>query len=291
MVSNCYSGLSVYLDSTSRKSFGFGYSPERINPGDNIHKLDSIVKVTSGNNKKVSHWIDSFYGSIISAGTYCTSNIKVAEAAKVIENTQRDINIALVNELSIICRKLNIDTIEVINAAKTKWNFIPFYPGLVGGHCIGVDPYYLTYKSEEVGYSPKVILAGRKINDQMASWYVEQLILEMVKRNIEITASNALVLGFTFKENCKDHRNTKIFDLYKGLLKKGFIVDIYDPYVDRQEVLHQYNVRILKSLNKNKYDGVFVAVKHRYFKKMGKKKIKDLCKKKHVIYDFKNLFS
>ena len=284
------SGLSVYLNSTSRKSFGFGYSPERINPGDNIHKLDSIVKVTSGNNKKVSHWIDSFYGSIISAGTYCTSNIKVAEAAKVIENTQRDINIALVNELSIICRKLNIDTIEVINAAKTKWNFIPFYPGLVGGHCIGVDPYYLTYKSEEVGYSPKVILAGRKINDQMASWYVEQLILEMVKRNIEITSSNALVLGFTFKENCPDIRNTKSLDVVKTLSEFIPNIDIVDPYADRELASNYYGLNILNQISSNKrYSLIIITVAHDFFLEFDADYWRSLCQKKYIIFDLKGI--
>ena len=270
------------------KDFFCGYSPERINPGDQKHNINNIVKLTSGSTLKTAFTVDKLYKSIIKSGTFMTSSIRVAEAAKSIENAQRDINIAFVNELKIIFDKMGLDIFEILKAAQTKWNFLNFEPGLVGGHCIGVDPYYLSYISQKYNHNPRVILSGRKTNNQ----FHDHLINDFIKKfNSTYYKKKILILGFTFKENCKDHRNTKIFDLYKGLLKKGFIVDIYDPYVDRQEVLHQYNVRILKSLNKNKYDGVFIAVKHRYFQKMGKKKIRGLCKKKHLIYDFKNLFS
>ena len=284
----CVPILEKYSKLRFNKDFYCGYSPERINPGDKKYNINNIVKLTSGSTIKTALTVDKLYKSIIKSGTFMTSSIKVAEAAKSIENAQRDINIAFVNELKIIFDKMGLNIFEILKAARTKWNFLNFEPGLVGGHCIGVDPYYLSFISQKYNHNPKVILSGRKINNQ----FHNHLINDFIKKfKSSCYRKKILILGFTFKENCKDHRNTKIFDLYKGLLRKGFIVDIYDPHVDRKEVLQQYNVKILKSLNKNKYDGIFIAVKHRYFQKMGIKRIKDLCKKKHLIYDFKNLFT
>ncbi len=284
------SGLSIYQESEKSKSFGYGYSPERINPGDNKHKLNSITKVTSGNNEKVAEWVDSLYGSIIEAGTYKTKTIKVAEAAKVIENTQRDLNIALINELSIVFRKLDIDTLQVLEAAKTKWNFIPFVPGLVGGHCIGVDPYYLTFKSEQVGYSPEVILAGRKINDGMANWYVEQIILEMVKRDMKIISNNALILGFTFKENCPDIRNTKVVDMIQSLRQHRIKVDVFDPFADKENAKDYYDIEILKEIGSDKkYSIIVVAVAHDDFIKFDYDNWKSLCNEEYIILDLKGI--
>ncbi|MBO8240519.1 nucleotide sugar dehydrogenase [Prochlorococcus marinus XMU1412] len=284
------SGLSVYDKLENIKSFGFGYSPERINPGDDKHKLNSITKVTSGNNEKVAEWVDSLYSSIIDAGTYKTKTIKVAEAAKVIENTQRDLNIALINELSIVFRKLDIDTLQVLEAAKTKWNFIPFVPGLVGGHCIGVDPYYLTFKSEQVGYSPEVVLAGRKINDGMATWYVEQIILEMVKRGMKIVSSNALILGFTFKENCPDIRNTKVIDMVRAFKQHSIKVDIFDPFADKENAKDYYDIEIHKELGSNKkYSIIVVAVAHDDFIAFDYDNWKSLCNEEHIILDLKGI--
>ena len=247
--------------------FFCGYSPERINPGDSSHRLINITKITSGSNPEVSSWIDSFYGSIVKAGTHKASSLKVAEAAKVIENTQRDLNIALVNELSIIFRRMNIDTLDVLEAAGTKWNFLPFRPGLVGGHCIGVDPYYLTYKSEQLGYYPEVVLAGRRINDGMGEWVVQQLVFEMARKNLMIGSSEVLILGLTFKENCSDMRNTKVIDLINALKKYSIQVDIVDPWVDKLEAKEQYNIEVLKDKKDNKkYSCVIAAVAHNDFK-------------------------
>lgn len=255
-----YSGLSYNLD------FFCGYSPERINPGDNNRKLPSIVKVTSGSTPHSATWIDQLYSSIISAGTYLAPSIKVAEAAKVIENTQRDLNIALVNELSIIFEKLSIDTLDVLDAASTKWNFLPFRPGLVGGHCIGVDPYYLTFKSEELGYLPEVVLAGRRINDGMPQWISQQLVLAIAKSGLPIVNSRVLILGFTFKENCCDIRNTKVFDLINGLLLYGMSVDIVDPWVDASEAFSVYELEVLSAPPEGiAYDAVILAVAHHQF--------------------------
>ena len=270
------------------KDFFCGYSPERINPGDKKNNINNIIKLTSGSTKKTAIIIDKLYKSIIQAGTYMTSSIKIAEAAKSIENAQRDINIAFVNELKVIFDKMNLDTFQILNAAKTKWNFLNFEPGLVGGHCIGVDPYYLSFVSQKYNYNPKVILSGREMNDKFHYHLIDNFIKKFKK---PYNTKKILILGFTFKENCKDHRNTKIYDLYKVLLAKGFMVDIFDPLVDRDEVLQSYKIKILESLYKKKYDGVFIGVKHDYFKKLGKKKITNLSKKRHTIYDFKNLFN
>ena len=281
------SGLSCDQLKTS-KSFCCGYSPERINPGDKKHTIRDIVKVTSGSNKEVALWIDKFYGSIIEAGTHQAQSIKIAEAAKIIENTQRDINIALVNELAIIFKLLNIDTLDVIKAASTKWNFIPFKPGLVGGHCIGVDPYYLTYKSQQLGYLPEMVLAGRKINDGMAKWVVEQLILELCRKNIALNSASILVLGFTFKENCPDIRNTKVFEIVKILKKYNVEIDIIDPWVDKTSVKENYGIEISdKVISGKKYTVVIASVAHKQFLTMSKNEWKGLVKEDGILYDLK----
>ena len=283
------SGLSCDDLKTSR-TFCCGYSPERINPGDKKHTIRDIVKVTSGSNNEVALWIDKFYGSIIQAGTYMAQSIKIAEAAKIIENTQRDINIALVNELAIIFKLLKIDTLDVLKAASTKWNFLPFQPGLVGGHCIGVDPYYLTYKSETLGYLPEVVLAGRKINDGMARWVVEQLILEMCRREISIKSAQILILGFTFKENCTDIRNTKVIEIIKILKKYQVDIDIVDPWVDNVSIKEKYDIEISdKVIKGKKYDAVISTVAHKQFLAMSKKEWKALITKNGIIFDLKGL--
>ena len=272
------------------KSFCCGYSPERINPGDKEHTIRDIVKVTSGSNKEASIWINNFYRSIISAGTYKAKSIKIAEAAKIIENTQRDINIALVNELAIIFKLLKIDTLDVLNAASTKWNFLPFKPGLVGGHCIGVDPYYLTFKSQALGYTPEVVLAGRKINDGMAKWVVDQLILEMCRKDISIKSSNILILGFSFKENCPDIRNTKVIDIVNKLGEYNIDIDIVDPWVDKSSVKKKYNLEISEKVKKGKkYTAVISSVAHKQFQSMSLYEWKDLVKENGILYDLKGL--
>jgi len=271
------------------KDFYCGYSPERINPGDKDHRLPSIVKVTSGSTEEAATVIDSLYQSIISAGTYRAPNIKVAEAAKVIENTQRDINIALMNELSIIFGKMEIDTEEVLKAAGTKWNFLPFRPGLVGGHCIGVDPYYLTYKSESLGYSPEIILAGRRINDGMGDYVAKKQIGAMESKGINIKTASILIAGLAFKENCPDIRNTRVIDVYRALLKFGVNVDFYDPWVDKAAAMEEYSLTLTEELKPKYYDGIIFAVAHREFAKFTREKIKSICKDNYVIYDLKYL--
>ena len=284
----CAPILSKYSSLKYNVDFFCGYSPERINPGDKKHNINNIVKLTSGSTEKVSKIVDKLYSGVIKAGTYRTKSIKIAEAAKSIENAQRDINIAFINELKIIFDKMNLNINEILDAANTKWNFLNFKPGLVGGHCIGVDPYYLSHVSQLNNYKPKVILSGRKVNDN----FHKHLIKDFSKKFKNFKQKKKiLILGFTFKENCKDHRNSKIVKLRNGLIKKGFDVDIFDPYVDKKDVLNTYNLKILSSIKKYCYDGVFIAVKHDYFKKIGLKKIITFCKKKHVIYDFKNLFN
>jgi UDP-N-acetyl-D-glucosamine/UDP-N-acetyl-D-galactosamine dehydrogenase len=272
------------------KGFFCGYSPERINPGDKSHRLSNIKKVTSGSTPEISDEIDNLYKEIISAGTFKASSIKVAEAAKVIENTQRDVNIALINELSLIFNKLGIDTESVLEAAGTKWNFLPFKPGLVGGHCIGVDPYYLTHKAIEVGYNPEMILAGRKLNDNMGRYIADQVSNLMNKNHIEIYDSNVLIMGFTFKENCPDIRNTRVIDLVTALRSQNINVDIYDPWVDLKRAKQEYNEDIKETLEDAKYDAIVLAVAHDDFKKLSLSQIKALGKKKHVVYDIKYLF-
>ncbi len=269
------------------QDFFAGYSPERINPGDKEHRVTNILKVTSGSTPEIADFIDSLYKSIIIAGTYQASSIQVAEAAKVIENTQRDLNIALINELAVIFNKLNIDTEEVLKAAGTKWNFLPFRPGLVGGHCIGVDPYYLTHKAQAIGYNPEVILAGRRINDAMAEYVVAQLVKTMLKAKLPVNGANVLVMGLTFKENCPDVRNTKVVDILSELAEFDINVDIYDPWVNPEEAKQEYDVDLICSPKSSHYDAVIFAVAHDEFKALSKAEIKALMKNEHVIYDLK----
>ncbi len=269
--------------------FYTGYSPERINPGDKEHRLPNIKKVTSGSTPEAAEFIDQLYLKIIEAGTYKASSIKVAEAAKVIENTQRDVNIALVNELSLIFGLMNIDTIEVLEAAGTKWNFLPFRPGLVGGHCIGVDPYYLTYKAKEIGYNPEVILSGRRINDSMGAHIAECVIKLMLKKKIHVVDAKILILGFTFKENCPDIRNTRVIDVVNEFATYHSQVDIYDPWIDLDGANAEYDATFLPALPSEKYDAVILAVNHDEFKNLGAKKINALVNKNHVLFDVKNV--
>ncbi len=275
---------------TFNEDFFCGYSPERINPGDKTHTLTKILKITSGSTPEIADKIDALYGSIITAGTYKTSSIKIAEAAKVIENSQRDLNIAFVNELAKIFNRLNIDTLEVLEAAGTKWNFLPFRPGLVGGHCIGVDPYYLTYKAQELGYRPEIILAGRRMNDGMGNYVATEVVKLMIKKNHVINSSRVLVLGMTFKENCPDIRNSRAIDVIRGLEEFGCDVDVYDPWADAGEVKAEYgidlinNIEISKNINSN-YDAVILAVAHDQFKELD---FNQFRKDGLVIYDIKN---
>ena len=276
---------------TFNKDFYCGYSPERINPGDKSHTLTKIKKITSGSNTKVANEIDNLYKEIITAGTHKVSNIKIAEAAKVIENTQRDVNIALVNELAIIFNKLNIDTESVLEAAKTKWNFLPFMPGLVGGHCIGVDPHYLAFRSLEVGYNPEIILAGRKINDSMGTHIINQAKNLMLKKGIKMNNSNILIMGLTFKENCPDIRNSKIIEIIKELKILNCIIEVYDPWVDKNEVKKKLGITPINKPSKGKYDLIMLAVSHKQFKEMNISEIRSFGKKSHIIYDIKYIFS
>ena len=271
--------------------FFCGYSPERINPGDKNHTIRDIKKIVSGSNKKVTSIIDSLYREIIDAGTYKVNSIIVAEAAKVIENTQRDLNIALLNELSIIFDKLKINTSEVISAAKTKWNFMPFLPGLVGGHCIGVDPYYLTHKAEKLGYKAKIILAGRKLNNNMSSHVVNKFIKHLKIKKIKMKNVKVLLLGLTFKENCPDLRNSKIKDIFEKLKNKNLKIDLYDPLADSKEIKSYYGKKQISKFLFNKYDGIIISVPHKKIKSMGINFIKSLCKDNHVIFDLKSLFN
>jgi UDP-N-acetyl-D-galactosamine dehydrogenase len=272
---------------TFNQNFYAGYSPERINPGDKEHRVTNILKVTSGSTAEIAEVVDQLYKSIITAGTHKASSIKVAEAAKVIENTQRDVNIALINELSIIFNKLDIDTLEVLEAAGTKWNFLPFRPGLVGGHCIGVDPYYLTHKAQSVGYHPEMILAGRRLNDGMGAYVVSQLVKVMLKKRIQVDGANVLVMGLTFKENCPDLRNTKIVDIISELKEYNINTDILDPWCSGAEAEHQYNLKLTDTPAASYYDAIILAVSHDEFKALGAEKIKAWGKENHVIYDLK----
>ena len=287
---DCVPLLEKFSKLNFNKDFFCGYSPERINPGDKKRTISSIKKVISGSTPEITNLVNNLYIQIISAGTFKASSIKVAEAAKIIENTQRDLNIALINELSIVFNKMNIDTEEVLEAAKTKWNFSPFMPGLVGGHCIGVDPYYLTYKSKKIGYSPKIILSGREINDNMGSYVVSELVKKMREKNISIKSSKILVMGLTFKENCADVRNSGVENVIKNLNKLNCEIDLYDPWADRREIKNIYDIYPVKRLKENRYHGIILAVRHKKFKDMGIKTIKRLCKTNHVIYDLKYLF-
>lgn len=269
------------------RDFFAGYSPERINPGDKLHRVTTILKVTSGSTPEVADFVDSLYGSIITAGTHKASCIKVAEAAKVIENTQRDLNIALVNDLAILFNKLGIDTLEVLEAAGTKWNFLPFRPGLVGGHCISVDPYYLTHKAQEVGHHPDVILAGRRTNDSMGPYIASEVIRLMVRKGINPVRSRILVLGFAFKENCPDLRNTRVIDIVQALRGYNAEVDIHDPWVDATEAEHEYSIATIAQPKSGDYDAVIIAVGHQQFVAMGSEGIRAFGKPESVVYDVK----
>ena len=275
------SGLSFNQD------FFAGYSPERINPGDKAHRVTNILKITAGSTPEIADYVDAVYQLIIEAGTHKAPSIKVAEAAKVIENTQRDVNIALINELAIIFNKMGIDTEAVLKAAGTKWNFLPFRPGLVGGHCIGVDPYYLTHKAQAIGYHPEIILAGRRLNDNMSMYVANQLIKTMNKKRIQIEDAKVLILGLTFKENCPDIRNTKIVDIVTELKDFNMQVDIYDPWADAEETRHEYAIDLVAQPEQGRYDAIILAVAHDQFKAMGSEAIHALGRANHVVYDLK----
>ena len=280
-----FSGLSFNQD------FFCGYSPERINPGDKEHTVSNIKKITSGSTPEIADLVDDLYNEIVTVGTHKAPSIKVAEAAKVIENTQRDLNIALINELSIFFSKMNIDTQAVLDAAGSKWNFLPFKPGLVGGHCIGVDPYYLTYKAKSIGYDPKIISAGRELNDKMGSHVASQLIKAMKKKSIQIKGAKILIMGLTFKENCADIRNSGIKNVIESLKNFDCDFDLYDPWANKEDIKKEYDVYPNSTLNKDTYDGIIIAVAHDKFKTMGFDTIYNLCKKNHIIYDLKYLFT
>lgn len=269
------------------QDFYAGYSPERINPGDKEHRVTTIKKVTSGSTPEVGEFVDALYRKVIVAGTHLASSIRVAEAAKVIENTQRDINIALINELAVIFNRLGIDTEEVLEAAGTKWNFLPFRPGLVGGHCIGVDPYYLTHKAEQAGYHPEMILAGRRLNDGMGAYVAGQLIKQLIKRRIHVEGARVLVLGLTFKENCPDLRNTRVVDILAELADYNVAVDVYDPQVNSAEAQAEYGINVVSEPEQGAYDGIILAVAHREFQQLGANGIRAWGKPEHVLYDLK----
>jgi UDP-N-acetyl-D-galactosamine dehydrogenase len=279
------SGLKFNVD------FYAGYSPERINPGDKLHRVSTIKKVTSGSTPEVAELIDQLYKQIIVAGTHKAPSIRVAEAAKVIENTQRDLNIALINELAIIFNKMGIDTEAVLQAAGTKWNFLPFRPGLVGGHCIGVDPYYLTHKAEAIGYHPQIILAGRRLNDGMGAYVVSQLIKALLKRRIHVEGARVLVMGLTFKENCPDLRNTRVVDIIRELAEYNVAADVYDPWVSMEEARREYGITPIAEPQPGGYDAIILAVAHDQFRAMGTDKIRALGKDMHVLYDLKYILS
>jgi len=284
---DCVPVLEQFSGLKFNQDFYCGYSPERINPGDKEHRITTIKKVTSGSTLEIADKVDALYRSIITAGTHKASSIKVAEAAKVIENTQRDINIALINELALIFRRLGIDTEEVLKAAGSKWNFLPFRPGLVGGHCIGVDPYYLTHKAMEVGYYPEIILTGRKLNDSMSKYVANEIINLMTKKRIQVVDSNILVMGLTFKEDCPDIRNTRVVDVVQELSGFHCNIDVYDPWIDKEESIREYGITPVEQPEPGKYDAVIIAVAHHQFKAMGITAIRALGKKNHVLYDIK----
>lgn len=272
------------------RDFTVGYSPERINPGDREHRVTNIRKVTSGSTAEAATLINDLYARVISAGTHMAPTIKVAEAAKVIENTQRDVNIALINELALIFKRLDIDCEAVLEAAGTKWNFLPFRPGLVGGHCIGVDPYYLTHKAQEIGHHPEMILAGRRINDGMGAYVASELAKIMTQRRIHVVGSRILVMGLTFKENCPDLRNSRVVDVIGELASYHAAVDVYDPWADPDEAFEEYGIRPVRELRDNHYDAVLLAVAHRQFKEMGIERIRQICRDPAVVFDLKYLF-
>lgn len=283
-----------YLNTANRQQqtqgFFLGYSPERINPGDKEHRITTIKKVTSGSTPEAADFVDDLYRSIITAGTYKAGSIKVAEAAKVIENTQRDINIALINELAMIFNRLDIDTEDVLEAAGTKWNFQPFRPGLVGGHCIGVDPYYLAHKATEVGCHPEMILSGRRLNDRMGSYVVDQIARQMTQKRIHLVDANILIMGLTFKENCPDLRNTRVVDIIQEFQHLHAKIDVYDPWVNKEEARNEYGITPIDEAEQGKYDAIVLAVPHKEFIEMGATQIRSFGKPEHILYDVKYLF-
>jgi UDP-N-acetyl-D-galactosamine dehydrogenase len=286
----CVPVLETFSGLKFNHDFFAGYSPERINPGDKAHRLPTITKVTSGSTPEVADLVDTLYQSIIVAGTHKASSIRVAEAAKVIENTQRDLNIALINELAIIFNKMGINTLDVLEAAGTKWNFLPFRPGLVGGHCIGVDPYYLTHKAEAIGHRAEIILAGRRLNDSMGSYVAGQLVKAMLKKRIQVHGARVLIMGLTFKENCPDLRNTKVVDVIRELSEFGVEVEVWDPIADPKEAVHEYALELLGSAADGSYDGIVIAVAHDEFRSMGPAAIRNLGKAgAHIVYDLKGV--
>lgn len=284
---DCVPVLERHSGLKFNRDFFAGYSPERINPGDKAHRVTTIMKVTSGSNEEIAEVVDTLYREIITAGTHKAPTIRVAEAAKVIENTQRDLNIALINELAMIFNKMGIDTEAVLKAAGTKWNFLPFRPGLVGGHCIGVDPYYLTHKAQQIGYHPEIILAGRRLNDGMGAYVVAQLVKAMTKKCIQINGARVLVLGLAFKENCPDLRNTRLVDVVKELREYNCQVDVFDPWVSAEEAFEEYGIRPVAELAQGVYDSIVLGVAHHQFASMGAAGIHALGKAEHILYDLK----
>lgn len=272
------------------EGFFVGYSPERINPGDKEHRVANILKITSGSTPAASDFVDQLYRKIIVAGTHRASSLKVAEAAKLIENVQRDVNIALINELSLIFHRLGIDTSEVLEAAGTKWNFLPFSPGLVGGHCIGIDPFYLTHKAQEIGFHPQIISAARRINDDMGSYVGDQVVKLMIGKNISIVEANILIMGLTFKENCPDFRNTRVVDIIKSLSIYSRKIEVFDPWVDAKDAKSAFGLAIVGSLEPGRYDAIIICVGHNEFREMGIRNLRSLCKENRVIYDVKGIF-
>jgi UDP-N-acetyl-D-galactosamine dehydrogenase len=285
----CVPAIEAASGFTCNEDFFVGYSPERINPGDKVHTVTKVRKVTSGSTPDAAEFVDALYRSIITAGTYRASSIRAAEASKVIENTQRDLNIALINELALIFNRMGIDTEEVLEAAGTKWNFLPFRPGLVGGHCIGVDPYYLTHKAQEIGYHPEVILAGRRINDNMGIYVAGQIIKLMMMRKLQVADSRILMLGLAFKENCSDLRNTRVVDLVSELQVYNAVVDVYDPWVDASEAKIEYGIDLISSPSNGEYDAVVIAVAHDIFREKGVEGLRGYCKTGGILYDVKYL--
>jgi UDP-N-acetyl-D-galactosamine dehydrogenase len=285
----CVPVLEKFSSLKFNQDFFCGYSPERINPGDKIHRLPNIQKVTAGSTPRVAEVVDQLYRQIITAGTHKASSIKVAEAAKVIENTQRDVNIALINELALIFNKMGIDTEAVLQAAGSKWNFLPFRPGLVGGHCIGVDPYYLTHKAESIGYHPEIILAGRRLNDSMGAYVVTQLVKAMTRRRLQVDGARVLIMGLTFKENCPDLRNTRVIDIIEELKDYKVQTDVFDPWADPAQALHEHGITPVQSPELGAYDAIIIAVAHHQFKTMGVQAIRALGKPEHLLYDLKYL--
>lgn len=288
---DCVPVLEKFSGLKFNQDFYCGYSPERINPGDKEHRVTTIKKVTSGSTTKIADLVDALYNEIITVGTHKAESIKVAEAAKVIENTQRDLNIALINELALIFNKMGIDTEAVLKAAGSKWNFLPFRPGLVGGHCIGVDPYYLTHKAQAIGYHPEIILAGRRLNDSMGNYVVAQLVKAMTKRRVQVEGARVLVMGLTFKENCPDLRNTRVVDIVAELKDYNCQVDVYDPWATVAEAQHEYGITPISTPEAGTYDAIILAVAHQQFKDMGAAAIRALAKPKSVLYDLKYLLT